>query len=217
MSVNAQNRNRTRVGGIFTVFYFMGKPLGYCQQVAHTSAQPVGPGAVAIQPMDEPYPVEVITPAAAGMGSFTLNLYELYESKVWERLGSEIQANQQDNGSNDNTSFNGGGILDGLNDIVDIFITVAAQDPSTMSVVKFVYPPVLPTTGGSAGTSRGSAYYEVFHNCVITDVRDGEQIAVETMEILKQIDIAYTYVTRGAKTPLAFLLRNQIGITTPPV
>src|SRR3954470_15912769 len=83
--------NRARVGGSgFTIFTFGGQTIAFAQQVSHTSPTPVGPGPVAIHPMDEPYPVQVITPAASGMGSLTLNLYELYNAKVWDRLGARL-------------------------------------------------------------------------------------------------------------------------------
>src|SRR4051812_30709706 len=99
--------NRARVGGSgFTVFTWSGQLLAFANQVAHTSPTPVGPGPVPIHPMDEPYPVEVITPAAAGMGTLTLEFFELYGQRVWERLVG----------------------LAGTVDIVHIFKTVAALD-----------------------------------------------------------------------------------------
>src|ERR1035437_8818293 len=97
MAISAQTalpQNFVRRGGSgFTIFTFGGQPITFCQQVAHTSPRPVGQGASAIQPMDEPYPVEIITPAAAGMGQLVLNLFELFgsggaASKAWDRLGA---------------------------------------------------------------------------------------------------------------------------------
>lgn len=171
--------NRVRVGGSgFTVFHWRNQPLAFARQVAHTSPAPVGPGPVPIQPMDAPYPVQVITPAAAGMGSLTLELYELYGAQVWERLGTTAaQAT--------------GGDFNGAVDIVNIFRTQAAlRDP--IHVVKYIKPPVL----------RGRqmpAYTEEYHNVVITNVLDGETIEVGTMEVLKQITIGYTHMTRGGR------------------
>lgn len=198
----AFKKNLTRVGGSgFTIFTFKGAPIAFAQQVSHTSPQPVGPGAVPIQPMDEPYPLQVITPAAAGMGSLTLNLYELYYSKVWERLG--VTDNQVTNNSSGT-----GGFFDGANDIVDVFIRQAAADPASLNVVKIIRPPALAGEGDIS--TGGDPYWEIYHNCVITNVVDGEEISIGTMEVLKQITLGYTNVTRkGTGTPLAYQLRDR--------
>lgn len=186
----AVNRNRVRVGGSgFTVFAFMGAPLAFAQQVAHTAPQPVGPGAVAIHPMDEPYPVQVITPAAAGMGSLTLNLYELYNSKVWDRLGAKVGASNTVLPANENTMSIGQSILSGAVDIADVFVRVAEQRPEDLTCVKYIRPPTI------AGQS-GKNYHEIYHNVVITNVVDGEQIEVGTMEVIKQVTLGYTHTTR---------------------
>lgn len=188
-------RNRVRVGGSgFTVFTFMGQPLYFCQQVSHTAPTPVGPGPVAIQPMDEPRPIQVITPAAAGMGSLVLNLYELYNSKPWDLLGGQPgTAAATQLGNSNNTAF-GASILNGAQDIADIFVRVAEVDPKYLSVVKIIRPPFL---AGLAGKS----YYEVYHNCVITNITDSETVEIGTMEVLKQVTIGYTRVTRSNGTP----------------
>lgn len=172
--------NRVRVGGSgFTVFHWRNQPLAFARQVAHTSPSPVGPGPVPIQPMDAAYPVQVITPEAAGMGTLTLELYELYGAQVWERLGAT--AAQQASGG----SFNG------AVDIVNIFrIQAALRDP--IHVVKYIKPPTL-------RGKKMAAYTEEYHNCVITDVLDGETIEVGTMEVLKQLTVGYTHMTRGGR------------------
>jgi hypothetical protein len=136
--------------------------------------------------MDSPYPVQVITPAAAGMGSLTLDLYELYGAQVWERLGAKAT---QAFGLTDSSPNDPGAIFRGAIDIVDIFRTQAAEaDP--IHVVKYIFPPRL------VGRTL-PAYTEEYHNAVITDVVDGETIEIGTMEILKQITIGYTHMTRG--------------------
>ena len=183
-------RNRVRVGGSgFTVFTFMGQPLAFCQQVSHTSPQPVGPGPVAIHPMDEPRPVQVITPAAAGMGSLVLNLYEIYGGKVWDRIGALDNAAASNLSSDQNNQSLGESILSGAVDIADVFVRVAAIPPAHLSVVKFIRPPKI------AG-QEGKTYYDIYHNAVITNITDGETIEVGTMEVLKQITVGYTHTTR---------------------
>src|SRR6476469_8420316 len=80
-------RNRARVGGSgFTVFAWMNQPILFARQISHQSPAPVGPGTVPIHPIDTPYPVELVTPMAATMGTLILELYELYGSTIWERL-----------------------------------------------------------------------------------------------------------------------------------
>src|SRR3954469_25736686 len=119
---NTGVRNRVRVGGSgFTVFTWQSQPIGFAQQIGHTAPAPVSPGPVAIHPMDEPYPVQVITPAAAGMGTLELRLYELYGGKVWDRLGAKIGAN-----NNQEQVVQDNGTLQGAVDLVDIFIQVAS-------------------------------------------------------------------------------------------
>ena len=198
--------NRVRVGGSgFTVLTFDNKPIVFAQQVAHNPPQAVGAGFSAIHPMDEPYPVEVITAAAAGMGQLVLNLYELYGSKVWDRLGASVGSGLTNpfgggnvNSTSQNITIGSDAPFAGANDIVDVFITQARTYPQGLSVVKYIRPIV------------GTPYSDQYHGCVITNVVDGEQIDIGTLEVVKQITISYRYMQRsnGIGTPLGFALRN---------
>lgn len=197
-------RNRVRVGGSgFTIFTFGGQPIAFAQQISHVSPQPVGPGPVPIHPMDEPYPVQVITPAASGMGSLTLRLFELYNEKVWDRLGSKIgsSSNPFSGQSSNNLSF-GESVLTGAVDLVDVFIRIAEQPPGTVNVVKYIRPPLV-------GGTQGEPYFEAYHGCVITDIQDGEQIEVGTMEVTKIVTVGYTHMTRGDKRSKAWDYRDR--------
>lgn len=166
---------RARVGGsTYTVFTFDGAPLGWAQQVSHTSPRPVGPGPTPIHPMDSRYAQQIITPAAAGLGSITLNIYELYKGKVWNKLGSR-------------------GLLDGAVDIVDIFIRIAETAEGSVGMTKVIRPPKV------AGQASGE-YSEEYHGCVITDVAENETIEIGTMEVLKQVTVAYTHKTIAGKS-----------------
>lgn len=211
-------KNRARVGGSgFTLFTFGGHPITFCYQVNHTSATPVGGGMSAIHPMDEPYPIEIITPAAAGAGQLTLNMYELFgsggkASKTWDRLGATIgggSASSPFGGSGPNNASTQLGIgsdgvfnSDGKRsvDIVDIFIKQAKAKPEQLQIVKIIRPA---GAGGSA-----TPYTEEFHGCVITNVIDGEQIEVGTMDIIKQITVAYRYPTINGESSLGFKFRD---------
>lgn len=198
----SSGRNRVRTGGSgFTVFRWNGQIIAFARQVAHTSPAPVGPGAVPIHPMDADHPVQVITPAASGMGTLTLELYELYGEQVWERLGSKSSQN-----------------LIGTVDLVDIFRTQAAMN-NPINVVKLIQPPKHNTYGDLGNAPGGlKPYTEEYHNCVITNVLDGETIEIGTMEVLKQVTVAYTHMTRGGRrsqslADSADLAHSQYGST----
>jgi hypothetical protein len=212
--------SRARVGGSgFTIFTFGGQPVTFCQQVSLTSPTPVGGGMEEIQPMDEPYPIEIITPAAAKSGQLVLNLFELFgsggtASKVWDRLGLSLGAKNgpfsSESPANATTNFNltganNGGIFMGAVDIVDIFIRQAQADPAALQIVKIIRPL---GASGPAG-SPIQPYTEEYHGCVITNVADGEQIAVGTMAVLKQITVNFRYVTRNGNESLAFKVRDN--------
>lgn len=172
--------NRARVGGSgFTVFTWGMTPIAFARQVSHQSPTPVGPGTTPIHPMDEPYPVELITPLAATMGTITLELYELYGSQVWERLADYLGAGQNRKGPVD---------------IVGIFNAVA-NTPDPIRIVKWIQPPRI-------RGKKMSAYTEEYHNCVISQVMDGETIEIGTMEVLKQMVVNYTFMTRGGENPM---------------
>jgi hypothetical protein len=175
----------------------------------------------AIQPLDEPYPIEIITPAAAGPGQIVLNMFELFgsggtASKVWDRLGLSLGAKNGPFGSetpeNQSTNFNlsgetprNGGLFMGAVDIVDIFIRQAQANPEQTQIVKIIRPLEASGPPGSPYTP----YTEEYNGCVITQVQDGEQIAVGTMEVLKQITVNFRYVSRNGKASEAFKLRDR--------
>lgn len=168
-----------RVGGSgFTVFKWQplkgdSKVIAFARQVSHTSPAPVGPGPVPIQPLDARRPVEIITPAAISMGELVLELYELYNQRVWEQLS--IIANSRD--------------------LAQIFRKVA-NTGHEINLVKVIKPPKGVSKSGTNASPQASHYQEVYHNAVITNVLDGEVIDVGTMEVLKQISVGYTHVTR---------------------
>lgn len=196
--------NRARVAGSgFTIFTFAGQPIAFAQQVAETSPTPVGPGPVAIHPLDEPYPVQVITPAASGMGSLTLNLYELYNEKVWDRLAADVEGTDSNpfGGVQSNNINTQGGVFDGAVDLVDVFIR-QAEYSGNLNVVKYIRPPMI-------GGRRGIPYAEQYHGCVITNIVDGEQIEVGSMEIIKQVTVAYRFKTRNDRRSKAFEYRDR--------
>lgn len=215
---DAAFQTRARVAGSgFTLFTFGGQAITFCQQVGHTSPSPVGQGQSAVHPMDEPYPVQIITPAAAGPGQLILNMFELFgsggaASKVWARLGGEIAGagaegqtpfgtaqNAFETSSTQISTGNKGPFSNAI-DIVDIFITQAQIDPSRLQIVKYIRPL------GAGGSN--TVYSEEYHGCVITNVVDGEQVEIGTLEIIKQITVAYRYATINGVASKGFALRD---------
>jgi hypothetical protein len=199
-------KNRARVAGSgFTVFTWDNKPILFAQQISHSSPQPVGAGVVEIHPMDEPYPVELITPQAATMGTLVLDLFELYGAQVWERLAGYLGGDPAGTSTVRTDSIKGSG--KGPVDIVGIYNAVA-NTSNPIRIVKFVKPPQI----------RGKTmkpYTEEYHNCVISNVEDGETIAVGTMEIVKRLTVNYTYMTRGNRNPMRDRRSTNLGGVTP--
>jgi len=219
-SVDPTFQSRVRVGGVFTVFTFGGFPITFCQQVSYTSPQPVGGGMSAIQPMDEPYPIEIITPVAAGPGQIVLNMFELFgsggtASKVWDRLGLSLGAKNGPFGSetpeNQSTNFkltgpNNGGIFMGAVDIVDIFIRQAQASPAKTEIVKIIRPLGASGPAGSPITPYTEEYHGCFagHETYITDegIRSFEDSVGETVHALTKSGFVTSKVNYLGKQPL---------------
>jgi hypothetical protein len=156
--------------------------IGFADQIATVSPTPVGAGATPIQPLDSAYAVEIVTPAAQTVGTITLELTELYNQKVWERLAG----------------------LAGAPDLVNIFIRVAAFGLGGIQVAKVIRPPLLtgatPANPLSAGDiakieAGNTPYGEIYNGVVITNVEDGETISIGALNITKRITMAYTSIT----------------------
>lgn len=233
-----KNLKYTRRGGSgFTVFLFGGIPVAFAQTVSNQSPSFVNNPSF-IQPMDEPYAVEILTPVAASPGTLVLNLYDLWASsssasnpiiaKVWDRLG----VGTTNSGTSGTTGSNipgasaspsgyaglgGGGIFGNASDIVDIAIAQAQASPSQMRIVEYIrqIPNMqggIPQNGSPALTGGKSGYVQ-YHGCTIVDVRDDETINVGTLEIVKQITVNYTYSTRsGVGNDTNWALQLRAGV-----
>lgn len=175
---------RARVGGsAFTVFTWGGGPaagsgkekiLGFARQVSVVSPAPVA-APVAIQPMDTRRPIEIITPLAIGMGTVTVEIFELYNSKVWDDLA----------------------VVAGSTDLADVFKAVADTNVG-INMKKYIYPPRGSVTGGT--NAEPTPWIETYHRCVISNVQDGETIEIGTMDVRKIVEINFTRVTRMDQT-----------------
>lgn len=172
-----------RVGGSgFTAFHWQGRIIGFAQTVAHTSPQPVAP-PVPIQPMDQRYPMQIITPAAVGAGTLQVQLYEMYNHKVWDQIMAVVDDTHR-RGVQVNRKVK-------YNDLVEVFIRLANIGKG-INCTKLIYPP------NKVQKNKSQFYADTYHNCVITDIRDDEQIDIGTMEVIKNMTIMYTHTTRNS-------------------
>lgn len=171
-----------RVGGSgFTAFHWEGQVIGFAQTIAHQSPQPVA-APVAIQPMDQRYPLQIITPAAVGPGTLSVQMYEMYNRKVWDQIMEVVDRNHTQGEQSNRLSV--------YNDLVEVFIRLANIGRG-ISCTKVIYPP------NKVQATKSQFYADTYHNCTITDIRDDEQIDIGSMEIIKSMTLQYTHSTRS--------------------
>lgn len=178
--------NTFRVGGSgFTAFWWAGTVIGFAQAVGHQSPQPVA-APVAIQPLDQQYPMDILVPAAIGPGTLQLQMFEMYNKAVWDDI-MRITDNTAGVGS--------AGALDRYNDLADVFLRLSALN-KPVNASKIVYPP----NAGVRGGPKLRHYAELYHNVKIVDIRNDENIQIGTMEVVKSMTIMYTRMTRQQET-----------------
>lgn len=78
--------SKVRIGGSgFTTMLWQGQRLAYLQTMQDQPPTPVAQ-AVAVQPIDEPVPLEIVTAMAVGVGTLRVSFYELWDAPVWAKL-----------------------------------------------------------------------------------------------------------------------------------
>jgi len=170
-----------RVGGSgFTAFQWMGHVIGFAQAVGSQSPQPVAP-PVPIQPLDQQYPMQILVPAAIGPGTLTVQLFEMYNHKVWDQIMKIT----------DNKGLGDAGARPRYNDLSEIFLRLSALN-KPINCTKIVYPSGTGVRGGP-GVRH---YADIYYNCMITDIRDDEMIEIGTMAVIKNMTIMYTHSRR---------------------
>ena len=185
--IRHQNRQSTKVpqlfrlgGSGFTAFHWEGQPIMFARTIADQSPQPVA-APVPIHPMDQRYPIQILTPAAIGVGTLTLEMWELYGSKIWDRIMA-ITDTVHTTGVTTNR-------LPLYNDLAEVFVRLANIGRG-INATKLIYPP------NKVQKNKTQFYADTYHNCVITDIRDDEAITVGSMDIAKTMTVQYTNRTR---------------------
>ena len=98
---------------------------------------------------------------------------------------------------------------DGPVDIVGIYKAIA-NTAKPIRVFKYVKPP-------SIRGRQMRPYTEEYHNVIVASVEDGETIEVGTMEVLKQVQLQYTHMTRGGRNNVLNNLNvGRDSSTSPP-
>lgn len=149
----------TRIGGSgFTTIMWNGRRLAYLQVMQDTPPAPVAQ-AQAVQPMDEPVPLEIVTAQAVGVGTIRCTFYELWNEPVWS-------------------------MLPGLQNTANLLQVLQAQlRMGTVTMQKVIKAP------------NGFMRSKVYHNVVITDIDEGENINIGTMTLPKTLTMQYCYST----------------------
>lgn len=151
--------SKTRIGGSgFTTMLWQGQRLAYLQVLQDTPPTPVAT-AQAVQPIDEPVPLEIVTSQAVGVGTLRVTFYELWNSPVWSTLPG----------------------LEGTNNLLDVLKRQIQLGNVTMQ--KIVKSP--------SGIMRA----RVYHNCVVTDIDEGENVNIGSMTLPKTLTVQYCYST----------------------
>lgn len=171
-----------RTGGHgYTFLEWMGNPILYVKTINHVSPQPIAQPAV-IQPMNHIRPMEIAGPRAIGHGMLTIEIIEGWQAPIWKQLaspGSDV------------------GEIKSATDLADIFDWQNRQG-TPIHITQMILAPSAVALGNSFGggiPDRSNIRYDTYHGCKVGDLRNGEQVGLDTIEITKQIDIWYTHCT----------------------
>jgi len=149
----------TRIGGSgFTTMMWNGTRLAYLQVVQDTPPTPVAT-AQAVQPIDSPTPMEIVTSMAVGVGTLRATFYELWNEPVWSTLPG----------------------LTGTRNLLEVLQQQISLGEIIMS--KIIKSPT--------GVFRS----RVYHNVVITDIDEGENVNIGTMTLPKTLTFQYCYAS----------------------
>lgn len=159
---------RVRVAGHSYSLWLWGEtPVAYCTNVSHTSPQPLA-SAVAVQPLNYVRPAEIVTGRAIGPGEISMTVTELYGHKPWQHLGG---------------SFDGD-----IEDLADVFHKVQKSltefGATPIRFARVIRPP------------QGGVWVEKYYGIRVTDIREDENVSVETLQNTFGMTIQYTHKKR---------------------
>jgi hypothetical protein len=190
------NINRARqTGSALTAWTFgtSGKILALCQEVAHRSPQPVT-SAVEVHPLNYVRPTEIIVPRAITHGEIVLTVLETYDKNIWGTITDVIP-----------------NLPAGTNDLADLFTYMMTSDSvnntqgeSSLLLQRIVRDP-------------RSNYWrtKVFNNARIVDVRDEEDVRVDTIVNPLTITVWYTSLTETSPTAATNVINSPVSNTSP--
>lgn len=85
--------SQTRVvGSGFSVLRWQAQRIAFLEEVSDNGQRPIRPPE-AVQPLDEPYPIEFAVPRAMNFGTLSITIRELWARPVWQHLQGLENAN----------------------------------------------------------------------------------------------------------------------------
>ena len=86
MATNGWSQQKFRVvGSAYTLFYYENVGIFGCEMLQDQPPQPVATPEP-VQPLDEPHPIEIAFPRAAGPGTLVLRIKEQWDKDVWRAI-----------------------------------------------------------------------------------------------------------------------------------
>lgn len=170
-------------GSGLTTFYFNNQPIAFARGVQVQAPTPVA-APEAIQPMDAPNPIEILTPQAIGPVQLQVQVFERFQTKIWDQIIDILDSNPP---AHDNQSNKLGDVTQ-YYDLRYVFNRLANITGDGITCQKRITNPS--KIGGT------SFYADVYHGVKITDIRDDENVDITTLSIVKNISMMATYSTR---------------------
>jgi hypothetical protein len=164
-------------GSGLTVFHWHNQPIGFAQAIQVQAPTPVAP-PVAIQPMDAPEPLEIMTAQAIGPVTLQVQVFERFTTKVWDDMLRILDASNIEGDNRFNVPADGT-----YHTLKDVFNRMANLGRG-VTCQKRVYAP------DKIGANQW--YADQYYNCKITDIRDDENVDITTMGVIKNFTIMAT-------------------------
>ena len=183
-----------QTGSAFTAWTFtdgnnVERVLALCQEVAHRAPQPVT-GAVEVHPLNYIRPTEIIVPRAITHGEVTLTVLEQYDKSIFDALKDVLAI--------PTTTV--------VSDLADLFNWMMTnQAATTADGSRIELQRIIRDPNGTQWRKR------TFKNARIVDVRDEEQVRVDTLVNPISLTVWYTQLldTPATKVTSATPIPNE--------